>query len=182
MQGIPEQDESADAVRRRIASCRRGKMCGDAAAHRLAADEHRVPTERTMAPRGGNGGAIAGLELLGSIGNPTALLGVEEVEREHIDAPGGEPVGKLSDEATVLAGAGPVRQHERRLHSVLASRSIGERAGAPVFADVDIQSICHRPFAKAMSLRTYHESAGYRKFNWLSRVPQCLGVPSRKRV
>jgi len=73
----------------------------------------------------------------------TALFSVEEVEREHIDAAGGETVGKLSDEATVLAGAGPMRQHERRLHSVLSGRSVSERARASVFADVDRQPFRH---------------------------------------
>jgi hypothetical protein len=58
--------------------------------------------------------AIAGFEHIGAIGNLSLLLDVEKVERQNVDAADRQPRREVHDEATGLAGAGAMREHQRR--------------------------------------------------------------------
>jgi hypothetical protein len=113
MQRIAERDDATNAESGRVIG--RGKMRRDAAAHRLAADEHVRPTE--MLARRCDCGAIAGLQLLGPIRNTSCVLRVQEVERQHIDAALGETTRKADDEGALLRRTRPVREYERRIRS-----------------------------------------------------------------
>ena len=134
MQRIAERYDPRDAELLHIVG--RRKMRGDAAAHRLAADEHGRPAEVT--PRGTDGGAVARLELLGPIRNAPMLFGVKEIEREDVDTPFGQPAREAGDEGALLSGASAVREHECRICR-RALRCIGKTSGVSVDAGVNCQ-------------------------------------------
>ena len=82
-------------------------MRRDAAAHRLAADEHLIPCKCCMVAGGSDRRAIAGLEHVGAIGQLAPLLCIQEVEGEHVNTSVGEPIAEPHHEAARLTGAGP---------------------------------------------------------------------------
>jgi len=109
MQRIAEQHHAGDAERFGVIG--RCEMRGDAASHRLAADEHRVAAE--MPTRRVDGSAVARIEHVGPVRKPAALLGVQKVESHDVDAACGEPPREVDHERAVLSGAGAVREYER---------------------------------------------------------------------
>jgi hypothetical protein len=138
MQRVAERHDATDAELLRVIA--RRKMRRDAAAHRLAADEHGRPVE--FAPGGDEGGAITRIELVGAIRNAAALLGVEEVEREDVDAAIGQPLRETSDECALLSRTRAVREDKRRVHR-RAVRRIHEASSLSVAAGVNRQVHCH---------------------------------------
>jgi len=134
MQRIAECHDTTDAAR--VGVIGRRKMRCDAAAHRLASDEHRRSVE--MVPGCDDRGAITGVEFLGAIRNATTLLGVEEVEREDVDAAFGQPSREVGDECALLSSASAVREHECRMRR-RALRCIHKASSLSVDANVNRQ-------------------------------------------
>ncbi len=89
---------------------------GNPAAHRLAADEHGAAA---LGLHGLDHRGVARLERRPPIGNAPALLGIEEIERDHVDAKLREGGGERGHEAAVLSGARAVREDQRGIHARL---------------------------------------------------------------
>jgi len=138
MERVAERHDATDAELLRVIA--RREVRRDAAAHRLAADEHARPAE--MASGCNNRGAITRVELLGAIRNATTLLRVEEIEREDVDAAVGQSLRKIGDERTLLSCAGAVPEDKRRVHR-RAARRIHKASSLSVAADVNRQVHCH---------------------------------------
>jgi hypothetical protein len=114
----------------------------DAAAHRLAADEHAGPAE--MAPRRDDSGAITGVELLGAIRDTASLLGIEEIECENVHAAVRQALCEAGDECALLSRRGAVREYKRRLRR-RAARRIHKASSLSVAADVNCEVRRHTP-------------------------------------
>ena len=110
MQGISEQDH---AVNRKILVIG-GELSRDAAAHGLAADKQGSPGAHEMVARSPNDGTKTSLQPWQPIWNPTMLLGVEEVERDRIDAERSERAGEIDNESALLSGTSTVSEYQRR--------------------------------------------------------------------
>jgi hypothetical protein len=65
---------------------RSGDLRGDPPAHRFAADEERARGAVDVAPDVRNDGSIARLQRRTAIWKPAFPFGVEEVERDRLDA------------------------------------------------------------------------------------------------
>ena len=98
---------------------------GDAAAHGLAADEQRPLRAVDLRADRVDDRAITRLERRRAIRNPPALLGVEEVEGDDVDAQRRQPAGEVDHEGAALAGAGAVSEDERGAGVVAASSAAG---------------------------------------------------------
>src|SRR5437870_6442391 len=116
VQRITEQHDAGDAERLGILRCR--EMRGDAAAHRLAADENLVASE--VLARRGNRRAVARVERRRAIRHAPFLFGVQKVEGQDVDAALREGAREIDHERALLRRAGAVREDERGIHARVA--------------------------------------------------------------
>jgi hypothetical protein len=130
MQRVAERYDAADTEI--VCIIARSKMRRDAAAHRLAADEHARPAE--MPSRRDDGGAITRVELLGAIRDAAVLLGVEEIEREDLYAAVRQTLCEAGDECALLSRSCAVREDKRL---VRAARRIHKASSLSVAADIN---------------------------------------------
>ena len=134
MQRVTERHDATDAERLRVVG--RRKMRGNAAAHRLAADEHARAIEMSLGR--GDGGAIARVELLGAIGGAASLLGVKEIERQDVHATIRQTSREVRNESALLSRPCAMREDKRRVRRPVARR-IHKASSLSVAADVNRQ-------------------------------------------
>ena len=83
----------------------------------------------------------ARLEEIAPVGHLPALRGIEEVERDDVDATLRDARGHVDHERVRLSGAGAVREDERRAEGI--RRAIHERGGLAVGGDVEPEALAH---------------------------------------
>src|SRR4030095_8090944 len=100
--------------------------------------------------------SIARLQRVIAIGSSTAVLAIEEIECDSVDATRRQLVRKANHKRAHLAGAGSMSQNQRDSCSVSSSRLIDIRGYALVFVDVYAKLLWHLSvyFGKAVLLIT----------------------------
>ena len=109
MQGISEQDEAGETQLR----VRGGDLRGDPSAHGFAADDQAPPRALHLRAHTVDDRPITTLEHRRPIRDPPALLGVEKIERDDVDAQRGQRARKIDHERAALSRAGTVPQNQR---------------------------------------------------------------------
>src|SRR5688572_25297582 len=118
---IAEGNHTVRARRLRPFIQLRTKMRGDAATHRLAADEQLPGAHVPMLDGTKHGPPKRLLEHRCTIRGLAPLLHIGEVERHHGDAAVGEPFRIAGHERMKLPGAGAVREHKKSIEIAIRS-------------------------------------------------------------
>ena len=135
-------------------------------AHRLAADrELRAgPTAKNTVAAGVDHLAVAGLQLVIPVGHASALLSVEKIEGDRVDAARRKRARKAHHEAARLAGAGAgaVGEDQANARMFASRRRIGDRRHLLGGRDVDAHTLGHRKGSRPVDRRRNLLTAPFR--------------------